>query len=235
MRILVIEDEEKLRLQLSTHLKESGYAVDLAADGEEGLFIGREYPVDVAIVDLGLPKMSGIEVIRQLRDDGRQFPILILTARDRWQDKVEGLEAGGDDYLVKPFHMEELQARISALLRRAVGWTKPTQEFGVLYLDMSSQKVLVADNEIELTAYEYRVLEYLTLHAGKVISKTELTEHIYDQDFDRDSNVIEVFVGRLRRKLDPKNEHGIIETLRGRGYRFALKQEEKQEENQELD
>ena len=231
MRILVIEDEEKLRLQLSTHLKESGYAVDLAADGEEGLFIGREYPVDVAIVDLGLPKMSGIEVIRQLRDDGRQFPILILTARDRWQDKVEGLEAGGDDYLVKPFHMEELQARISALLRRAVGWTKPTQVFGVLHLDMSSQKVVVADNEIELTAYEYRVLEYLTLHAGKVISKTELTEHIYDQDFDRDSNVIEVFVGRLRRKLDPKNKHGIIETLRGRGYRFALKQEE----NQELD
>lgn len=230
MRILVIEDEETLRLQLSAHLKESGYAVDLAADGEDGLFIGREYPVDVAIVDLGLPGMSGIEVIRKLRDDGRQFPILILTARDRWQDKVEGLEAGGDDYLVKPFHMEELQARISALLRRAVGWTKPTQEFGVLQLDMSSQEVLVADKEIELTAYEYRVLEYLILHAGKVISKTELTEHIYDQDFDRDSNVIEVFVGRLRRKLDPKNKYGIIETLRGRGYRFALKQQEKQEQ-----
>ena len=223
MRILVIEDEEKLRLQLSTRLKEAGYAVDMASDGEEGLFIGREYPVDVAVVDLGLPTMSGIEVIRQLRNDGRQFPILILTARDRWQDKVEGLEAGGDDYLVKPFHMEELQARISALLRRAVGWTKPTQEFGVLHLDMSSQKVLVANQDIELTAYEYRVLEYLILHAGKVISKTELTEHIYDQDFDRDSNVIEVFVGRLRRKLDPKNEYGIIETLRGRGYRFALR------------
>jgi two-component system response regulator PhoP len=233
MRILVIEDEETLRLQLSAHLKESGYAVDLAANGEDGLFIGREYPVDVAIVDLGLPGMPGIEVIRKLRDDGRQFPILILTARDRWQDKVEGLEAGGDDYLVKPFHMEELQARISALLRRAVGWTKPTQEFGVLHLDMSSQKVLVADKEIELTAYEYRVLEYLILHAGKVISKTELTEHIYDQDFDRDSNVIEVFVGRLRRKLDPKNIYGIIETLRGRGYRFALKQKEKQEREQD--
>ena len=229
MRILVIEDEEKLRLQLSTRLKEAGYAVDLAADGEEGLFIGREYPVDIAVIDLGLPKMSGIEVIRKLRDGGREFPILILTARDRWQDKVEGLEAGGDDYLVKPFHMEELQARISALLRRAAGWTKPMQVFGVLHLDMSSQKVVVADNEIELTAYEYRVLEYLILHAGKVISKTELTEHIYDQDFDRDSNVIEVFVGRLRRKLDPNNEHRIIETLRGRGYRFALKQEEKQE------
>ncbi len=225
MRILVIEDEEELRLQLSTRLKQTGYAVDIAADGEEGLFIGREYPIDVAVVDLGLPKMSGIEVIRQLRNDGRQFPILILTARDRWQDKVEGLEAGGDDYLVKPFHMEELLARISALLRRAVGWTKPTQDFGVLHLDMSTQEVLVAGEEIELTAYEYRVLEYLILHAGKVISKTELTEHIYDQDFDRDSNVIEVFVGRLRRKLDPQNKHGIIETLRGRGYRFALKQE----------
>lgn len=233
MRILVIEDEEKLRLQLSTRLKEAGYAVDMASDGEEGLFIGREYPVDVAVVDLGLPQMSGIEVIRQLRNVGRQFPILILTARDRWQDKVEGLEAGGDDYLVKPFHMEELQARISALLRRAAGWTKPSQEFGVLHLDMSSQKVLVAGLEIELTAYEYRVLEYLILHAGKVISKTELTEHIYDQDFDRDSNVIEVFVGRLRRKLDPKNEYGIIETLRGRGYRFALKQEETQNKSQE--
>jgi two-component system response regulator PhoP len=233
MRILVIEDEDKLRLQLSTRLKEAGYAVDLAADGEEGLFIGREYPVDIAVIDLGLPKMSGIEVIRQLRDGGREFPILILTARDRWQDKVEGLEAGGDDYLAKPFHMEELLARISALLRRAVGWTKPTQVFGVLHLDMSSQMVLVANNEIDLTAYEYRVLEYLILHAGKVISKTELTEHIYDQDFDRDSNVIEVFVGRLRRKLDPENKHGIIETLRGRGYRFALKREDIQEEIQE--
>jgi two-component system response regulator PhoP len=233
MRVLVIEDEEKLRLQLSTRLKEAGYAVDLAANGEEGLYIGREYPIDVAVVDLGLPKMSGIEVIRKLRDDGRQFPILILTARDRWQDKVEGLEAGGDDYLVKPFHMEELQARISALLRRAAGWTKPAQKFGVLNLDMSAQKVLVVDQEIDLTAYEYRVLEYLVLHAGKVISKIELTEHIYDQDFDRDSNVIEVFVGRLRRKLDPKNKYGIIETLRGRGYRFALKRHEKQDGNEE--
>jgi len=233
MRILVIEDEEELRLQLSTRLKQAGYAVDLAADGEEGLFIGREYPIDVAVVDLGLPKMSGIEVIRQLRNDSRQFPILILTARDRWQDKVEGLEAGGDDYLVKPFHMEELLARISALLRRAAGWTKPTQDFGVFHLDMTTQEVLVAGEEIELTAYEYRVLEYLILHAGKVISKTELTEHIYDQDFDRDSNVIEVFVGRLRRKLDSDNKYGIIETLRGRGYRFALKREEKQNEKQE--
>ena len=227
MRVLVIEDEEELRQQLSSRLKQAGYAVDAAADGEEGLYIGREYPVDIAVVDLGLPKMSGIGVIRQLREDGYQFPVLILTARDRWQDKVEGLEAGGDDYLVKPFHMEELLARISALLRRAAGWTKPTQDFGVLHLDMSTQEVLIVGESIELTAYEYRVLEYLILHAGKVISKSELTEHIYDQDFDRDSNVIEVFVGRLRRKLDPQNKHGIIETLRGRGYRFTLKQNEK--------
>jgi two-component system response regulator PhoP len=227
MRILVIEDEENLRLQLSTRLKQAGYAVDVAVDGAEGLYIGREYPIDVAVIDLGLPKISGIEVIRQLRNEGRQFPILILTARDRWQDKVEGLEAGGDDYLVKPFHMEELLARISALIRRAVGLTKPTQDFGMLHIDMSTQVVSVVNEEVELTAYEYRVLEYLVLHVGKVISKTELTEHIYDQDFDRDSNVIEVFIGRLRRKLDPQNKHGIIETLRGRGYRFALKQLEK--------
>lgn len=223
MRILVIEDEEQLRMQLSEQLKKSGYVVDLAENGEEGLYIGREYPIDIAVVDLGLPKMSGIEVITQLRKEERKFPILILTARDRWQDKVEGLEAGGDDYLVKPFHMEELLARINALLRRTAGWTKPAQEFGVLSLDMGAQEVSVAGNSVELTAYEYRLLEYLILNAGKVISKTVLTEHIYDQDFDRDSNVIEVFVGRLRKKLDPDNQYGIIETLRGRGYRFALK------------
>lgn len=229
MRILVIEDEEQLRMQLSEQLKKSGYVVDLAETGEEGLYIGREYPIDIAVVDLGLPKMSGIEVITQLRKDERKFPILILTARDRWQDKVEGLEAGGDDYLVKPFHMEELLARINALLRRTAGWTKPTRDFGVLSLDMGAQEVFVIGNSIELTAYEYRLLEYLILNAGKVISKTELTEHIYDQDFDRDSNVIEVFVGRLRKKLDPENQYGIIETLRGRGYRFALKPDENNE------
>lgn len=230
MRILVIEDEEQLRLQLSEQLKKSGYAVDLAENGEEGLYIGREYPIDVAVIDLGLPNISGIDVIKSLRKEGRKFPILILTARDRWQDKVEGLEAGGDDYLVKPFHIEELMARISALLRRAAGWTKSTQDFGVLTLDMGSQEVTVSNTQIELTAYEYRVLEYLILNAGKVISKSELTEHIYDQDFDRDSNVIEVFVGRLRKKIDPENQHGIIETLRGRGYRFALKPENRNED-----
>ena len=222
MRILIIEDEDQLREQLSVRLRQEGFAVDLAADGREGLFIGREYPVDIGVVDLGLPTMSGIEVIRTLREEGHKFPILILTARDRWQDKVEGLDAGGDDYLVKPFHMEELVARLKALLRRAVGWTQPVLEFGPLSVDTLAQQVRLQGQPVELTAYEYRVLEYLIVRTGQVVSKTELTEHIYDQDFDRDSNVIEVFVGRLRRKLDPDNSLGMIETLRGRGYRFSL-------------
>ena len=229
MRVLIIEDEEQLRLQLSARLKQEGYAVDLAADGEEGLYYGREYPFDVGVVDLGLPKLSGIEVIRHLRQEGYKFPILILTARERWQDKVEGLDAGGDDYLVKPFHFEELLARIKALLRRAAGWAQSELEFGPLIIDTRTQQVNVYSENIELTAYEYRVLEYLIMKAGQVVSKSELTDHIYDQDFDRDSNVIEVFVGRLRRKLDPKNCLGIIETLRGRGYRFALELTSKSE------
>jgi two-component system response regulator PhoP len=173
-------------------------------------------------VDLGLPGLSGIELIRRLRDEGRSFPILILTARGRWQDKVEGLEAGADDYLVKPFHVEELLARLNALLRRASGWTSPVLECGPIALDTRRQTVQVEGVPVELTAYEYKVLEYLMLHAGQVVSKTELTEHIYDQDYDRDSNVLEVFVGRLRRKLDPHNRYTPIETLRGRGYRLAL-------------
>jgi len=223
MRVLIIEDEEQLRTQLASRLREEGFAVDLAADGREGLFLGREYPIDVGVVDLGLPEISGIDVIRRLRELGKDFPILILTARDRWQDKVEGLDAGGDDYLVKPFHMEELVARIRALLRRAAGWTQAVQEFGPLTLDTLAQQVTMNGESVELTAYEYRVLEYLIVRAGQVVSKAELTEHIYEQDFDRDSNVIEVFVGRLRRKLDPKNTLNIIETLRGRGYCFGLK------------
>ncbi|NOX75757.1 MAG: response regulator transcription factor [Gammaproteobacteria bacterium] len=222
MRVLVIEDERRLREQLCARLTKAGYAVDTATDGEEGLYYGREFSIDVGVVDLGLPKLSGIEVISRLRAEGRGFPILILTARDRWQDKVEGLEAGGDDYLVKPFHMEELLARVKALLRRSVGWPQSVMRFGPLCVDTRTQQVSIDDQAIELTAYEYRVLECLVLRAGQVISKTELTEHIYDQDFDRDSNVIEVFVGRLRRKLDPDNQLGVIETLRGRGYRFAL-------------
>lgn len=222
MRILVIEDEAQLRNQIREQLKSAGYAVDVAEDGREGLFMGQEYPFDLAVVDLGLPQMSGIEVIGNWRNKGVRFPVLILTARDRWQDKVEGLEAGADDYVVKPFHHEELLARVKALLRRAAGGSQPLFKCGPLSIDTSSQRVSVDGEELELTAYEYRVIEYFVMNPGKVISKTELTEHIYDQDFDRDSNVIEVFIGRLRKKLDPEGGLKPIETLRGRGYRFTL-------------
>ena len=222
MRILIIEDEKNLREQLVTRLQQQGYAVDAAADGEDGLFMATEYPFDAAVIDLGLPKLSGIEVIKQLRANGFELPILILTARSRWQEKVEGLEAGGDDYLAKPFHFEELLARLRALIRRAAGSGGSEIVCGPVTLDTSKQLVLADGNELELTAYEYKVLEYMMLHAGEVISKSVLTEHIYDQDFDRDSNVIEVFIGRLRKKLDPENRYKPIETLRGRGYRFTL-------------
>ena len=222
MRILVVEDETELCEQLHQMLQQTGYAVDTAADGRDALFMGREYPFDLAIVDIGLPIMTGVEVIQEWRKLGRTFPILILTARGRWQEKVEGLEAGADDYMVKPFHQEELLARVRALLRRAAGVSKSSLQSGPVLIDTSAQTVRVDDNELELTAYEYKVLEYLILNAGKVISKTELTEHIYDQDFDRDSNVIEVFIGRLRKKLDPQNAFKPIETLRGRGYRWTL-------------
>jgi two-component system, OmpR family, response regulator PhoP len=222
MRILVIEDEEALRTQLHEQLSSHGYSVHTAEDGEEGLYYGREYPQDLAVIDIGLPKLSGIEVIQRLRAEGYDYPILILTARGNWQDKVEGLEAGADDYLVKPFHIEELLARLNALLRRSAGLSSPKLECGPLNLDTVSQTVQINDEQISLTAYEYRILEYLMLNSGKVISKTELTEHIYEQDFDRDSNVLEVLVGRLRRKLDPDSSIQPIETLRGRGYRFTL-------------
>ena len=222
MHILIVEDELQLLDQLSRQLADKGYAVDKASDGEEGLYLGTEFPFDVGIIDLGLPGLSGMELIRSLRGQGREFPILILTARGRWQDKVEGLEAGADDYLVKPFRFEELVARLNALLRRSSGWSTPVLNCGPIKLDTSTQQVHVDDNRLELTAYEYKVLEYLMLHAGEVISKTILTEHIYAQDYDRDSNVLEVFVGRLRRKLDPDGELKPIETLRGRGYRFSL-------------
>jgi len=222
MRILVVEDEPTLCQQLQTLLQQHGYAVDTAGDGREALFQGREYPFDLAVVDLGLPQISGVEVIRQWRELQRDFPILILTARGRWQEKVEGLEAGADDYMVKPFHDEELLARVRALLRRARGQASPVIRSGPITLDMSAQILSVHDQPLELTGYEYRVAEYLILHPDKVVSKTELTEHIYDQDFDRDSNVIEVFIGRLRKKLDTDGTLKPIETLRGRGYRWAL-------------
>ncbi len=222
MRILVVEDEVSLRAQLEAQLRKAGYAVDAAADGEDGFYLGREHPFDLAVVDLGLPKLSGIEVIQRWREAGRAFPVLILTARGRWQDKVEGLNAGADDYLTKPFQAEELHARINALLRRAAGVARPILRCGPIALDTNGRTVQVDNKPLELTGYEYKVLEYLMLNRGKVISKTELTEHVYDQDFDRDSNVIEVFIGRLRRKLDPDNRYQPVETLRGRGYRFAL-------------
>jgi len=226
MRILVIEDEPELCLQLQTLLKAAGYAVDSAEDGGSGLFMGNEYPFDLAVVDIGLPVMTGMEIIRQWREQGLAFPVLILTARGRWQEKVEGLEAGADDYLVKPFHPEELLARVRALLRRASGKAHSTVLSGPFMLDTSTQTTRLDGRALELTAYEYKVLEYLLLNPGKVISKTELTEHIYDQDFDRDSNVIEVFIGRLRKKLDPDNTLKPIETLRGRGYRWTLQHRE---------
>lgn len=222
MRVLLVEDEAGLREPLTDRLTQEGYTVDAAKDGREGLFLGREYAVDVGIVDIGLPEMSGIEVIRELRKEDKHFPILILTARGNWQDKVEGLEAGADDYLVKPFHVEELLARLNALLRRAAGWSQPVLNCGPIILDTRTQAVTLDNNPVDLTAYEYKVLEYMMLHAGEVISKTDLTEHIYDQDWDRDSNVIEVFVRRLRKKLDPEEAYKPIETLRGRGYRFVL-------------
>ena len=222
MRVLLVEDDADLRTSLETQLRGAGFTVDSAADGEEGLYAGREFPVDLAVIDLGLPKVSGLEVIRKLRADGKTFPILVLTARDRWQDKVEGLQAGADDYVPKPFHFQELNARLQALLRRTGGWAAPVLTCGDLNLDTRSQQVTVDGAPVELTSFEYRVLECLMLHAGEVISKTELTERLYDQDFERDSNVIEVFVGRLRKKLDPDNTRQPIETLRGRGYRLAL-------------
>jgi two-component system response regulator PhoP len=222
MRILLIEDDERLVESLGAQLRDSGYALDVSADGVEGLYVGEEFPVDLAIIDLGLPGLNGLEVIRRLREGGREFPILILTARSDWQDKVEGLEAGADDYLTKPFQVEELMARINALLRRAGGHARPKVQLGPISVDLSAQRVFRDGEEIELTTYEYKVLNYLVMHPGEVVTKTDLSEHIYEEDADRDSNVIEVFIGRLRRKLDPDGSLGPIETLRGRGYRLAL-------------
>ncbi len=222
MRLLVIEDDATLRESLTRKLGDAGFAVEQAADGTEGLYYAEEYPIDLAIIDLGLPGMSGLEIIEKVREQGKTYPILILTARDRWEDKVDGLSAGADDYVVKPFHFEEVSARVNALLRRSGGWASSVLSAGPVNLDMSRQELKVNDEPIDLTSFEYKIIEYLMVRAGKVISKTELTERLYDQDYERDSNVIEVFIGRLRKKMDPGNTLKPIETLRGRGYRFAL-------------
>lgn len=222
MRVLVIEDEASLQAQLRAGLEGQGYRVDSTGDGKDGLYLATEYPFDAAIVDLGLPGLSGIEIIRALRRQGKTLPVLILTARGRWQDKVEGLEAGADDYLAKPFQMEELLARLKALLRRASGSVDHVLRGGPVTLDVAAQKAFVAAQEIELTAFEYRLLEYLMQHRAKAIPKSELTDYLYPHDQDCDSNVLEVLVSRLRRKLDPDGELQPIETLRGRGYRFTL-------------
>jgi two-component system response regulator PhoP len=222
VRVLLIEDDQALSRSLSNHLTQGGLSVDRADDGREGLYYATQYPIDLAIVDLGLPELSGIEVIKQVREQGFSYPILVLTARDRWQDKVEALKTGADDYVVKPFHVEEVLARVNALLRRAGGWAQAQLSCGPVELDTLTQVVTVDGADIDLTGYEYKLLEYLMLHAGEVVSKMTLTEALYEQDFERDSNVIEVFVGRLRRKLDVDGRMKPIETLRGRGYRFAL-------------
>lgn len=222
MRVLVVEDEPLLCEQLRLFLVDKGFAVDAAMTGNEAFYLGTEYLIDIAIIDLGLPDFSGMELIRRLREEEKNFPILILTARSRWQEKVEALETGADDYLVKPFQYEELLARMNALIRRSAGRAHPVLKSGPIELNTVSQEVRINAELIELTAYEYKVLEYLMLHQGDVVSKSTLTEHLYDQDFDRDSNVIEVFVGRLRKKIDPDGIIHPIETLRGRGYRFSF-------------
>ena len=214
MRLLVVEDDPDLNRQLVTALGDAGYAVDTATDGEEGHFLGDTEPYDAVILDIGLPVMDGVSVLENWRRDGRKMPVLILTARDRWSDKVAGFDAGADDYVAKPFHMEEVLARVRALLRRASGNASSEMNCGDLALDTSSARVTVDGSAIKLTSLEFRLLSYMMHHKGKVISRTELVEHLYDQDFDRDSNTIEVFVGRLRKKLGID----VLKTVRGLGY-----------------
>ena len=221
MRILVAEDEQNIRDHLEQRLTEKGYIVDAVDNGADALYCGEEYTIDLAVIDLGLPKVDGIEVIQTLRQQGKEFPIIILTARSRWQEKVEGLDAGADDYLTKPFHIEELMARINALVRRVAGQSENVLTNGGLSLDVGTQVVELEGKKVDLTAYEYRLLHYLMLNLNKVISKTELVEHIYAEDNDKDSNTIEVFVRRLRKKLDPSGSLKPIETLRGSGYRLV--------------
>nr|WP_314261326.1 response regulator transcription factor [uncultured Devosia sp.] len=217
MRILVVEDDTNLNRQLKEALTEAGYAVDVAFDGEEGHFLGDTEPYDAVVLDIGLPRMDGLSVLEEWRRAGKTTPVLLLTARDRWSDKVQGIDAGADDYVAKPFHMEEVLARLRALVRRAAGLASNEIVSGPVRLDTKSGKVTVDGQSVKLTSHELRLLSYLMHHKGKVISRTELTEHLYDQDFDRDSNTIEVFVGRLRKKLPDD----CIQTVRGLGYQIA--------------
>lgn len=217
MRILIVEDEPKLLIQLSDAVCAAGYAVDLADNGVDGHHLGQTEPFDAVVLDLGLPKMDGLSVLRQWRASGRSMPVLILTARDGWHDKVAGIDAGADDYLAKPFHMEELLARLRALIRRAVGHASAELACGPLSLDTRNSRVTLSGQALALTSHEYRVLAYLMHHQDQVVSRTTLVDHIYAQDFDRDSNTVEVFIGRLRKKLPP----GMIETVRGLGYRLV--------------
>lgn len=216
MRILVVEDDRELNRQLVAALNSAGYVVDHAYDGEEGYFLGDTESYDAIVLDIGLPKMDGISIVEHWRENSRSMPVLILTARDRWSDKVAGIDAGADDYVTKPFHMEEVLARLRALIRRASGHASSELVCGPVVLDTKTSRVTVDDNQIKLTSLEFALLSYLMHHQGEIISRTDLTEHLYDQDFDRDSNTIEVFIGRLRKKLGVD----VIETIRGMGYRL---------------
>ncbi|MBP1180441.1 MULTISPECIES: response regulator transcription factor [Methylobacterium] len=214
MRLLVVEDDKDINRQVVAALEEAGYVADKAYDGEEGGYLGESEPYDAIILDMGLPKADGVTVLQKWRRAGVKTPVIILTARDRWSDKVDGFDAGADDYVTKPFHMEELMARVRALLRRAAGHASSQIACGPVTLDTRSGKVFVDGAQVKLTSHEYRLLSYLMHHTGRVVSRAELTEHLYDQDFDRDSNTIEVFVGRLRKKLAVD----LIQTVRGLGY-----------------
>lgn len=220
MRLLIVEDDSALRQSLAANLREAGFAVDEASNAAEGEYFAAEFAVQLAIVDLGLPDRSGVELIARLRASGAEFPVLILTAREHWQDKVNGLNAGADDYVVKPFNLDELKARINALLRRSAGQARPLLRAGPLEMDTQAKEVRIDGRVVTLTAFEYRILEMLVMRAGKVVSKQELTDQLYDQDFERDSNVVEVLLTRLRKKLDPDRSLNLIETMRGQGYRM---------------
>lgn len=222
MRVLVVEDDPDLSRQLKDGLTDSGFAVDVANDGEEGHYLGEVEPYDAIVLDLGLPVIDGITVLERWRGAGRDAPVLILTVRDRWHEKVAGFDAGADDYLTKPFRMEELVARLRALIRRTAGHASPELTCGPVRLDTTGARVLVNDRDVKLTSYEFKILSYMMHHPDQVVSRTELTEHIYDQDFDRDSNVIEVLVGRLRRKLGVN----VLKTVRGLGYRLEPPEDE---------